>query len=207
MVVQKYSCVPKVLGLPVGSGETRLASLIRSIPYPHSLSPIPQTILSLGCFPTPSLPAALQAFLSPALALRTRCVCPLPLYVIDGSYLHGPRRATVGVAVKPPDESFRWLETAPEVLTPEGGEWCLVTRHHSPPSGVRMVLQMSSNSLRTPPDARTMDWWASQGFRFWMSLEHTRAAEPKPLCTIRLANQMHGCRWRADYLIAQCRPH
>ena len=39
-------------------------------------------------------------------------MCLLPLYVIDGSYLHGPRRAAVGVAVKPPDESFRRLETA-----------------------------------------------------------------------------------------------
>ena len=39
-------------------------------------------------------------------------VCPLPLYVIDGSYLHGPIRAAVEVAVKPPDESFRRLETA-----------------------------------------------------------------------------------------------
>ena len=38
-------------------------------------------------------------------------MCLLPLYVIDGSYLHGPRRAAVGVAVKPPDESFRRLET------------------------------------------------------------------------------------------------
>ena len=32
-------------------------------------------------------------------------------------YLHGPRRAAVGVAVKPPDESFRRLETTrPEPL-------------------------------------------------------------------------------------------
>ena len=44
-----------------------------------------------------------------ALALGTG-VCLLPSYVIDGSYLHGPRRATVGVAVKPPDESFRRFE-------------------------------------------------------------------------------------------------
>ena len=39
-------------------------------------------------------------------------MCLLPSYVIDGSYLHGLRRAAVGVAVKPPDESFRRLETA-----------------------------------------------------------------------------------------------
>ena len=39
-------------------------------------------------------------------------MCLLPSYVIDGSYLHGPRGAAVGVAVKPPDESFRRLETA-----------------------------------------------------------------------------------------------
>ena len=35
-----------------------------------------------------------------------------PFVCIDGSYLHGPIRAAVEVAVKPPDESFRRLETA-----------------------------------------------------------------------------------------------
>ena len=40
----------------------------------------------------------------------------LPSYVIDGGYLHGPRRAAVGVAVKPPDEGFRRLETTPRTV-------------------------------------------------------------------------------------------
>ena len=38
---------------------------------------------------------------------------PTP-FVCDryGSHLHGPRRAAVGVAVKPPDESFHRLKIA-----------------------------------------------------------------------------------------------
>ena len=60
----------------------------------------------------------LQAFISPALALGTGCVCLLPSCVIDGSYLHGPGRAAVEVAVKPPDEIFQRLETACPELSP-----------------------------------------------------------------------------------------
>ena len=57
----------------------------KSFPYPHSSSPIPQI----------SWVACLHHL---ALAMNSG-VGPLPLYVIDGSDLHGPGRAAVGVAL------------------------------------------------------------------------------------------------------------
>ncbi|KIM52246.1 hypothetical protein SCLCIDRAFT_1223928 [Scleroderma citrinum Foug A] len=61
-------------------------------PYPHSPSPIPHTIQLhwVACLHHPAL--ALCSSLS-SFGYGVRCVCPLPLYVIDGGYLHGPRRA------------------------------------------------------------------------------------------------------------------
>ena len=110
VVAQKCSCIPKGPSLPVGFADKKL-------PYPLPLSPLRPSLRGVTCQKL-SLCVALQAFVSPALALGTRCVCLLPLCVIDGSYLHGPRRAAVEVAVKPPDKIFQRLETACPELSP-----------------------------------------------------------------------------------------
>ena len=89
-------------------------SLIRSFPIPP-LSPTTQTRIPCVWSLANAFPC-LQAFVSSALALGTRYVRLLPSYVIDGGYLHGPRRAAVGVAVKPPDEGFRRLETTSRTI-------------------------------------------------------------------------------------------
>ncbi|KIM61884.1 hypothetical protein SCLCIDRAFT_860749 [Scleroderma citrinum Foug A] len=99
-------------GLARGKCVNPLASLIRSFPIPP-LSPIPQTILALGHLSTPFPACSLAGLPLFCFGFGNQvCVWPLSLYVIDGSYLHGPRRAAVGVPVKPPDESFHRLETA-----------------------------------------------------------------------------------------------
>ena len=114
MVAQKCSCAPKghrcpacLWGNPLGFAD-KTPSL--SPPAFTHLSDHPCVGSLANTFPA----RGLAGLLSPALALGTRCVCPFPSYVIDGSHLHGPRRAVVGVAVKPPDEISRRLETAPE---------------------------------------------------------------------------------------------
>ena len=76
MVAQKRSCVPKGRRCPacpweVGTGETHLASLIRSFPIPTRFHPPLRPSLRWVACQCLSLRAAWQAFVSPALALGT----------------------------------------------------------------------------------------------------------------------------------------
>ena len=58
-----------------------------------------------------SCPALLPSSVTVNRSTRYVLCLVLPPIVTVGSLLHSPGRATVGVAVKPPDESFRRLET------------------------------------------------------------------------------------------------
>ena len=64
----------------------------------------------------------------------SHCPCLLPLMVIVGSYVNGPGRAAVGVAVKPPDEGFRRFETTPYRSSTCPCAYCPETKFMQPQS-------------------------------------------------------------------------